>query len=75
MFNVECSPNTDRGESACSIPLWRFRSRKCKRVRPLQEDNLREGVSIHPPGSRGRVADLVAFYAANGNAEISAFTV
>lgn len=59
---------------------WRFKpirkkKKKKKKKRIALNDNIRNGVTIHPPGSKERVADLAAFYAANGDNEISAFNV
>jgi hypothetical protein len=48
------------------------RKRSSKRVRPVWTDTLKEGVSTAPPG-RGRVKDLIRFYAANAASETSAF--
>jgi len=64
------------------VPLWTIRKRKLKRgERKAQQvgDHLREGISTHPPGSRGRIADLAAHYsevAADPSAEVeSAFDI
>ena len=55
------------------VPLLIHRKRKVsKRVRPFN-NNLKAGVSEYEPGTKGRHADLVAFYAANREAEISPF--
>jgi hypothetical protein len=62
------------------LPLWKFREYtppkgKSLPIYPDTEitDNIKNGVTIHPPGSKERMADLAKFY--QDNPEESAFTV
>lgn len=86
MFNVDCAPDCqDRSKfrvryfeapyafNDTKVPLLIRRKRKVsKRVRPFN-DGLKDGVSKHEPGTKGRHADLVAFYAAHAEDEVSPF--
>ncbi len=79
MFTIDCAPSCDRNESSrhayidepyvfndIKVPLWTITKRTPSRgeKHALQgEDMLRDGISAHPPGSTGRVADLAAHYA------------
>lgn len=60
----------------CQVPLWHIRKRvrKSKRVRPAYDDSIKAGITSEPPG-KGRVADLVRWYAEHANKEESAFEV
>jgi hypothetical protein len=87
MFNIDCNPDCDYRQGLrvryidepyafndCKVPLLINRKRKLsKRVRPMFDDNLKAGISEYEPGTKGRLADLVAFYADNAEAEISPF--
>lgn len=87
MFNVDCDPSCTNRKTLrvryldepyafndCKVPLLVRRKRKVsKRVRPMFADDLKVGVSTFEPGTKGRVADLIKFYAANAAAEVSAF--
>ena len=76
MFNFECSPSWT-GPNCLRIPLLKVRVRKAKQSKRLQKmpcDKIKDGVTTHQPG-KARVDDLVAFYAANAEAEISPFEV
>lgn len=87
MFNVDCDPNCKTRNTLrvryidepyalndCKVPLLVRRKRTAsKRVRPMFADDLKAGVSEYEPGTKGRVADLIKFYAANAAAEISPF--
>jgi hypothetical protein len=89
MFNVDLAPTCKvRGKlrvrwieapyafNDCKMPLLVVRKSKksTKRVRHF-DDTIKSGVTIHEPGSKGRVADMVKFYAANAANEVSAFEV
>jgi len=74
MFNIELG-GVDWGEYV-SVPLWRVKRRKpSKRAKKHVGDNIKPGVTIHEPGTKGRVEDLVKFYAENSANEVSAFEV
>ena len=87
MFQIDCDPACmDRKTfrvryidepyafNDTKVPLLINRKRKLsKRVRPMFDDCLKAGISEYEPGTAGRHADLVAFYAANAEAEISPF--
>ena len=48
------------------VPLWSTRKRSLTRgeKNALQSnDNIRQGISQHTPGSKGRIEDLARFYA------------
>lgn len=78
MFNIDCNPECmDRKTvrvryidepyafNDTKVPLLIRRKRKVtKRVRPFN-DSLKAGISEYEPGTKGRHADLVAWYAAN----------
>jgi hypothetical protein len=75
MFNVECatawtSPNS------LSVPLLKVKVRKVKASKRVKHtcDKIKAGITTANPG-KGRVADLVKFYAAFGEAEVSPFEV
>lgn len=86
MFNIDCDPECMNRKSLrvryidepyafndTKVPLLIRRKRKVsKRVRPFN-DNLKAGVSEYEPGTKGRHADLVAFYATHAEAEESPF--
>ena len=71
MFQVDCDPHAEGKtvRSRCSdvkVPLWRYRrkaQRKGRMKAPQLGDGIREGVTIHPPGSRERIEDMQKFYA------------
>lgn len=87
MFNVDCNPQ-GKVKSAkvryieepyamndINVPLWTFKKRRVsKRVRPMFDDNIKPGITEHEPG-KGRVADLVKFYAEHAANEESAFDI
>lgn len=89
MFNVDCDPNCQNRRKLraryieapyalndCNMPLLVRRKRKLsKRVRPMFDDNLKAGISEYEPGTKGRHADLVAWYAANAVNEESPFEI
>lgn len=76
MFQLDCDPTCmDRKTvrvryfdapyafNDTKVPLLIRRKRKVsKRVRPMFDDNLKAGISEYEPGTKGRVADLIAFY-------------
>lgn len=64
MFNIAV-PCQDKKGREFVAPLWKVKQRKLKRgeQNALQsEDLIKEGVSQHPPGSAGRIADLTTHY-------------
>ena len=87
MFNVDCDPACKDRKTLrvryidepyalndTKVPLLVRRKRRLtKRVRPMFDDRIKPGVTEHEPGTKGRHADLIAFYAANAEAEISPF--
>jgi len=84
MFNIDLDPHKQgynhplTGDvDRVTMPLWRITRKPLKRGErnAMQtEDNLRNGVSQHPPGSAGRIEDLAAYYATQmGGEEQSAF--
>lgn len=87
MFNIDCDPQCMDRKSLrvryidepyafndTKVPLLvRHKRKLTKRVRPMFADNLKAGISEYEPGTKGRYNDLVAFYAANREAEISPF--
>ena len=78
MFNVDCAPSIEWDaasrtggvdEPYCfndiKVPLWSIVKKAPSRgvKHALQgEDNIKEAVSTHPPGSAARIADLVSHY-------------
>ena len=87
MFNVDCNPKGDSRVKYLElpyvfndirVPLWRTKriviSKRFKSTRTC-DDTIKEGITHHKPGSKGRVADLAKFYAQHTEAEESAFTI
>ena len=79
MFNVPFMVKV-RGGGESQRTLWKIKSLPPSRgvCKALQtSDHLMEGVSPHPPGSRGRVAALISFYQAAHTLkhEASAFVI
>lgn len=67
IFNFDCGNG---------VMLFTFKKRKLsKRHKMHVDDNIKPGVTIHEPGTKGRVEDLVKFYAENSANEVSAFEV
>ena len=78
MFNVDCAPSIEWDEASrmrgieeryvfndIKVPLWTITKKTPSRgVKHAihGEDNIKETVSNHPPGSTGRIADLMAHY-------------
>lgn len=86
MFNVDCDPNcADRKTlrvryldepyafNDTKVPLLVRRKRKATKRVKHYDDRIKAGVTEYEPGTKGRYADLVAFYAANADKEISPF--
>ena len=86
MFQIDCDPNCMDRKSLrvryieapyalndTKVPLLIRRKRKVtKRVKHYC-DSIKAGVTEYEPGTKGRYADLVKFYRANTEAEISPF--
>ncbi len=75
LFNVECATSWSSPNSL-SVPLLKVKVRKVKQSKRVKHtcDKIKAGITTANPG-KGRVADLVAFYAANEGNEVSAFEV
>ena len=73
MFNVECATSW-ASPNSLNVPLWKVKVRKPKADKRIKHtcDKIKGGITTANPG-KGRVEDLVAFYAANGDKEVSAF--
>ena len=81
MFNVELNSSrqgrrgaiqTAIGDIQTPLLVWK-KVKLPKRFNTAIGDNVKAGVTIHPPGSKERVADLAAFYQDNAGDELSAF--
>jgi len=69
MFNVIIG----KGKNGQELRLWRIRKHEASRgfKEAMQDkDYLVQGVSEHPAGSEGRVADLAAHYAAQETGQV-----
>ena len=89
MFNVECAPHVGWERSSrkkyddtsayafndVKVPLLVTRKRKISKRVKHYNDAIKAGVTRHEPGTKGRVADLIAFYAVNAAGEVSAFDI
>ena len=87
MFQVECNPDADQKETRVphiedgmafndiKVPLWVNRQRKPSKRERHYEDMIRDGITNHPAGSKGRVDDLATYYAEHMEDEVSAFHV
>ena len=88
MFNVDCDTecktrNTLRVRyieapyafNDTKVPLLVNRKRKVSKRVKHYCDEIKSGVTTHGPGTKGRVADMVRFYAANAASEVSVFEV
>ena len=86
MFQIDCDPSCMTRKTLrvryidapyafndTKVPMLIRRKRKVNKRFTKFNDDLKEGVSEYEPGTKGRHADLVAFYAANREAEISPF--
>lgn len=78
MFTVDCNPTIPHNQGSrmphieepyvfndVRVPLWTIRKRNPSRGerKALQtDDNIRSEVSTNPPGSKGRIEDLKAYY-------------
>jgi hypothetical protein len=73
MFNVECATSWSSPNSLTK-PLLKVKVRKPKANKRVKHtcDKIKAGITTANPG-KGRVEDLVAFYAANAEGEVSAF--
>lgn len=89
MFNVDCDPSCKVRHNLrvrwndepyamndTKVPLLVVRKAKkvSKRVRRYC-DSVKPGVTTHKPGTKGRVADMVKWYAEHAANEESAFEV
>jgi hypothetical protein len=76
LFNVTFRDKHNNGH-VVDKDLWSNRRRKLSRgeAHAIQaDDHIKDGVTTQEPGS-GRVDDLVAFYAANAEHEVSPFDI
>lgn len=75
MFNVECATSWT-SPNCLNVPLLKVRVRKPKVSKRVKHtcDKIRDGITTANPG-KGRVADLVRFYATHGVNEESPFEV
>jgi hypothetical protein len=88
MFNVDCDPNCSKRNTLrvryieanyafndVRVPLLVNRKRKVSKRVKHYCDEIKSGITTHEPGTKGRVADLAKWYAANAANEESAFEV